>query len=83
MVPTGTGKPGKMGSHFPVREKSGNFVKTGIVRENCRPVIVRTLQIWYHTLNKKRTLKILEKFKTNTGKVRKICQSEKGGTMEK
>ena len=36
MVPTGTGnqgKPGKMGRHFPVREKSGNFVKTGKVRE--------------------------------------------------
>ena len=34
MVPTGTGnqgKPGKMGRHFPVREKSGNFVKTGKV----------------------------------------------------
>ena len=39
MVPTGTakqGKPGKMGRHFPVREKSGNFVKTGIVREKSR-----------------------------------------------
>ena len=36
MVPTGTGnqgKPGKMRRHFPVREKSGNFVKTGKVRE--------------------------------------------------
>ena len=36
MVPTGTGnqgKPGKMGRHFPVKEKSGNFVKTGKVRE--------------------------------------------------
>ena len=36
MVPTRTGnqgKPGKMGRHFPVREKSGNFVKTGKVRE--------------------------------------------------
>ena len=36
MVPTGTrnqGKPGKMGRHFPVRKKSGNFVKTGKVRE--------------------------------------------------
>ena len=36
MVPTGTGnqgKPGKKGRHFPVREKSGNFVKTGKVRE--------------------------------------------------
>ena len=35
MVPTGTGnqgKPGKIGRHFPVREKSGNFVKTGKVR---------------------------------------------------
>ena len=30
MVPTGTGnqgKPGKMGRHFPVREKSGNFAQ--------------------------------------------------------
>ena len=36
MAPTGTGnqgKPGKMGRHFPVKEKSGNFVKTGKVRE--------------------------------------------------
>ena len=28
-VPTLTGKPGKMGRHFPVREKSGNFEQTG------------------------------------------------------
>ena len=30
MVPTGTGKqekPGKMGKHFPVREKSENLLK--------------------------------------------------------
>ena len=34
-VPTRTGrKPGKMGKHFPVREKSGNFDQTGKVREN-------------------------------------------------
>ena len=36
-VPTRTGKPGKpgkMGGHFPVREKSGNFEQTGKVREN-------------------------------------------------
>ena len=33
-VPTRTGKPGKMGRHFPVREKSGNFEQTGKVREN-------------------------------------------------
>ena len=31
---TQTGKPGKMGKHFPVREKSGNFEQTGKVREN-------------------------------------------------
>ena len=45
---------------------------TGKVREICQPVIVKTLQIWYHTLNKKRTLK-------STGKVREICQSKKIG----
>ena len=33
-VPTRTGKPGKMGRHFPVRERSGNFEQTGKVREN-------------------------------------------------
>ena len=34
VVPTQIGKPGKMGRHFPVREKSGNFKQTGKVREN-------------------------------------------------
>ena len=33
-VPTRTGKPRKMGRHFPVREKSGNFEQTGKVRKN-------------------------------------------------
>ena len=33
MVPTRTGKPGKMRKLFPVREKSGNFEQTGKVRE--------------------------------------------------
>ena len=33
-VPTQTGKPGKMGRHFPVREKAGYFEQTGKVREN-------------------------------------------------
>ena len=66
-------------------EKSGNFTQntgkigknyTGKlkrilekVREICQPVIVKTLQIWYHTLNKKRTLK-------NTGKLPKILESQ-------
>ena len=31
--PPQTGKPGKMDKLFPVREKSGNFVQTGKVRE--------------------------------------------------
>ena len=33
-VPTRTGKPEKMGRHFPVREKSGKFEQTGKVRDN-------------------------------------------------
>ena len=33
MVPTRTGKPGKMRKPFPVREKLGNFEQTGKVRE--------------------------------------------------
>ena len=33
-VPTRTGKPGKMGRHFPVREKSGKITQnTGKLRE--------------------------------------------------
>ena len=33
MVPPWTGKPGKMGKLFPVREKSGNLEQTGKVGE--------------------------------------------------
>ena len=33
-VPMRTGRPGKMGRHFPVREKSGNFEQTGKIMEN-------------------------------------------------
>ena len=33
MVPTSTGKPGKVGMYFPIREKSGNLEHTGKVRE--------------------------------------------------
>ena len=40
------------------------------------------LQIWYHTLNKKRTLKNTGKLQKITGKVGEICQSEKVGTMK-
>ena len=55
------GKPGKMGEHFPVREKSGNFAETGKVRE-------------FHPKYWKIKKIILEIEKKNTGKVRKICQ---------
>ena len=33
MVPTWTGKPGKIRKPFPVSEKSGNFEQTGKVGE--------------------------------------------------
>ena len=44
-VPTQTGKsgkPGKMGRHFPVREKSGNFEQTGKVREKSGKITQNT-----------------------------------------
>ena len=41
-VPTQTGKPGKMGRHFPVREKSGNFELTGKVREKSGKITQNT-----------------------------------------
>ena len=41
-VPTRTGKPGKMGRHFPVREKSGNFEQTGKVREKLGKITQNT-----------------------------------------
>ena len=41
-VPTRTGKPGKMGRHFPVREKSGNFEQTGKVREKSGKIAKNT-----------------------------------------
>ena len=44
-VPTWTGKPGKpgkMGRHFPVREKSGNYEQTGKVREKSGKITQNT-----------------------------------------
>ena len=35
-VPTQTGKPGKMGRYFAVREKSGDFEQTGKVGGKVR-----------------------------------------------
>ena len=53
---------------------------TGNVGKICQPVMVKTLQIRCHTLNKKRTLKKLKnckKYQKSQGN----CQSEKMGTM--
>ena len=52
---------------------------TGKVGEICQLVIVKTRQIWYHTLNKKKNFK---KYWKRQGKVGEICQSEKVGTMD-
>ena len=41
-VPTRTGKPGKMGRHFPVGEKSGNFEQTGKVGEKSGKITQNT-----------------------------------------
>ena len=40
---------------------------TGKVLEICQPIIVKTLQIWSHALNKKKNFK-------NTGKLQKILE---------
>ena len=84
MFPTRTGK---RESIF----QSGNFAKTGKIRKNCtdrlekntgnvwkicQPVIVKTLQIWSHTLIKKKKKGTL-KSTGNCEKHWKICQSEK------
>ena len=37
-VLTQTGKPGKMGRHFPVREKSGSFEQTGKLKGKSRKI---------------------------------------------
>ena len=56
-----TGKPGKMGRHFPVREKSRNSVKTGKVGE-------------FYSKYWKNQKKLNWKTENNTGKVQEICQ---------
>ena len=59
--PTRTGKPGKTGEHFPVRKKSGNFAKTGKVRE-------------FYPKYWKNQKTLYWKIERNTIKVREICQ---------
>ena len=46
-VPTRTGKPGKMGRHFPVREKSGNLVRL----EKSGKITQNTGKIWEFQTN--------------------------------
>ena len=63
MVPTRTGNPGKTGEHFPGKSQEilpkllekvrKNY--TAKFREICQPLIVITMQMWYHTLNNKKT----------------------------
>ena len=50
-VPTRTGKPGKMGRHFPVREKSGNFEQTGKVREKSGKITQNTGKLGEFEIN--------------------------------
>ena len=100
------GKPGKWEGIFQsgnfvktgiVREKSGNFTQntgkiknlcwkikknTGKVREICKPEIVKTLQIWNHTLNKKRTLKTTGKLKKVLEKSEKFVSPKKWGPWD-
>ena len=64
IVPTRTGKPGKMGEHFPVREKSVIFAKTGNIREFYP-------KYWKDQKN------LYWKSAKNTGKVGAICQPVK------
>ena len=85
-VPTWTGKPGKMGRHFPVRERSGNFEQTGKVRENhtkyrktwgisekCYLLFFLIFKLTVYYLLKWRTFSILKKLKI-PGKWEKILE---------
>ena len=60
--PLGLENLGKIGEHFPIREKLGNFAKTGKVREFYP-------KYWE---NQKKTY--AENLEKNTGEVREICQ---------
>ena len=46
-----TGKPGKMGRHFPVREKSGNFEHTGKVGEKSGKITQNTGKLGEFEIN--------------------------------
>ena len=62
-----TGKVSEFYSKYWINQKKLYWKtekNTGNVMEICQPVIVKILQIWYQTLNKKRTLK-------NTGNCKK------------
>ena len=93
-VPTRTGKPGKMGRYFPVKEKSGILNRlensgkitqdTGKVKEFQANVISYFLVIFKWTvyyLLKWIRFSTLKKYWENQGKVRKCCKARKVGTM--
>ena len=66
MVPTGAGKPGKMGRHFRVREKSGNLSRLEMSGNFTQNTGMR---------------KIILNTEKSTGKVGEIGYTEKVGTM--
>ena len=86
-VPTQTGKPGKMGRHFPVREKSGNFdqIVQGKYTKYWKTqgmtilFVIFYIEFVYYLAN-------LTSLKISTGKMRKnleksFCQSRKVETL--
>ena len=81
MVPTQTGK---MGEHFPVREKSGNFTQKLEKSEKLywKSQGNLTASNSENPANMAPYLNIKRNFK-NIGKVREVCQSEKVGTMKR
>ena len=56
-IPTQTGKPRKMGRHFPVREMSGNFEQTGKPRKMRRHFPVREMSGNFEQTGKPRKMR--------------------------
>ena len=75
MVPTWTGKPGKMGEHFPNQKKNWKSLGNLPASKSENPANM----VPYFKL--KKNLKTYLKTMKNTGKMREICQSEEVGTI--
>ena len=94
-VPTWTGKPGKMGRHFPVRESQGfrtRLEKSGKIHKILEnwgnfSVTVEWMCVLFakfdEVFSSKRITEKDWKMGKNTRKVREFCQSGKVGTMVK